>query len=211
MGKAQSIIDFLFSVSRGEMIDVVREALTLIAQNADPLAADEMLIELSGKTRISEVTLREEFRKHRSKTFKEERKVAGPLAFRGSSEEYLLLSAVIHFPKKLDYVMSRLDMKDIRDRTVASLFQKISAAVDKDALGAVLDDAVEEGRILYTKLSVEPGFDTEHVDRIIEDCLMTIERKKMEEKLRLATLTGDPKLSNARVLEKIKRIEEKKL
>jgi len=211
MGKAQSIIDFLFSVSRGEMIDVVREALTLIAQNADPLAADEMLIELSGKTRISEVTLREEFRNQRSRTFKEERKVAGPRVVRGSSEEYLLLSAVIHFPEKLAYFSSRLDMRDIRDETVVSLFDKISIAVEKDTLGAVLDDAGEAERILYTKLSVEPGFDIEHVDRIIEDCLMTIERKKIEEKLRLATLTGDPKLSNERVLEKIKRIEEKKI
>ena len=210
-GKAQSIVDFLFSVSRGEMIDVVREALTLITQNADPLAADEMLIELSGKTRISEVTLREEFRKQRSKTFKEERKVAGSRAVRGSSEEYLLLSAVIHFPEKLASFSSRLDMKDIRDETVVSLFDKISTAVDKDTLGAVLDDAGEEERILYTKFSVEPGFDIEHVDRMIEDCLMTIERKKIEEKLRLATLTGDPKLSNARVLEKIKRIEGKKI
>ena len=211
LGKAQSIIGFLFSVSSGEMIDVVREALTLISQNADPLAADEMLIELSGKTRISEVTLREEFRNQRNKTFREERKVAGPRAVRGSSEEYLLLSAVIHFPEKLSYFSSRLDMKDIRDETVASLFDKISSALEKDTLASVLDGAAEEERILYTKLSVEPGFDIEHVDRIIEDCLMTIERKKIEEKLRLATLTGDPKLSNARVLEKIKRIEEKKI
>jgi len=211
MGKAQSIIDFLFSVSRGEMIDVVREALTLTAQNADPLAADEMLIELSGKTRISEVTLREEFRNQRNKTFKEERKVAGPRASRGSSEEYLLLSAVIHFPEKLASFSSRLDMKDIRDEIVVSLFDKISTAMEKDTLGAVLDDADEGERILYTKLSVEPGFDIEHVDRMIEDCLMTIEGKKIEEKLRLATLTGDPKLSNARVLEKIKSIEEKKI
>jgi DNA primase len=210
-GRAQSIIDFLFSSSRGEMIDVVREALTLIAQHADPLAADEMLIELSGKTRISEVTLREEFKKQRNKAYKEKRKIENTGAFRGSSEEYLLLSAAIHFPEKLASFISRLDMKDIRDETVVSLFGRISTAVENDVLGAVLEDAGEEERKLYTRLSVEPGFDVEHVDRIIKDCLMTIERKKIEEKIRLATLSGDPKLSNAHVLEKIKSIEREKI
>lgn len=211
LGKAQSIVDFLFSSSRGEMIDVVREALTLIAQHADPLAADEMLIELSGKTRISEVTLREEFRKLRTRAFKEMRKIADPRPFRGSSEEYLLLSAAIHFPEKLASFFSRLDMEDIRDETVVSLFGRLSTALERDTPGAVLDGADEEERILYTRLSVEPGFDIEHVDRIIEDCLMTIERKKIEEKIRLATLSGDPKLSNAQVLEKIKSIEREKI
>ncbi len=209
--KSQSIVDFLFRISREGKADTVREILTVIAQNLDPLAADEMLIELSGKTRINEVTVREEFRKVKNKTFVSAKKAAGPSISEGSSEEYLLLSAAIHFPKKLASFFSRLDVKDIRDETVVSLFGKISAAVEKDSLGAVLDDADEEERILYTRLSVDPGFDIENVERIIEDCLMSIERKKIEEKIRLVTLSGDPKLSNARLLEKIKSIERKNI
>ena len=212
IGKAQSMIDFLFSVSRGELIDVVRDALVLIAQNADPLAADEMLIELSGKTRISEMTVREEFRKIRNKTLVHDKKAAGPRISKGSSEEYLLLSAVIHFPEKLDYVLSRLDMKDIRDETVVSLFHKISAAAGKDNPGSILDAAAdEEERITFTRLSVEPGFDLEHVDKNIEDCLMSIEKKKFEEKFRLAEVSGDLKLFNDLLLEKKKRIEGEKI
>ena len=210
-GKAQSIVDFLFSVSRGGRVETVREALTLIAQNLDPLAADEMLIELSGKTRINEMTVREEFRKIKNKTLVHDRKAAGPRKSKGNREEYLLLSAVIHFPGKLDYVLSRLDMQDIKDKTVVSLFEKISSAAGKDNPGNILDVADEEERITFTRLSVEPGFDIEHVDKNIEDCLMSIEEKKFEERFRLAELSGDLKLFNDLLLEKKKRIEGKKI
>ncbi len=211
LAKAQSIIDFLFSVSRGEMVDVVREALTLIAQNADPLTADEMLMELSGKTRISELAVREEFRKTRNKSFVNNKKTAVPRISQENREEYLLLGAVIHFPEKLDYVMSRLDMKDIKDKTAASLFEKLSARTARDNLENILDSAEEEEKIIFTRLSVEPGFDLEHVDRNIEDCLMSIEKKKFEERFRLAELSGDLKLFNKLFLEKKKRIEGKKI
>ena len=211
LGKAQSIMDFLFSASRGERIDTVREALTLIAQNADPLTADEMLIELSGKTRISEVTLREEFRKVKNKASVPAGRESDTRKSKGTREEYLLLSAVIHFPEKMDYVLSRLDVNDIRDRTVASLFAKISAAADKDNRDAVLDHAAEEERSIFTRLSVEPGFDLEHVDRNIEDCLMSIEKKKFDQRFRQAELSGDLRLFNALLLEKKKRIEGKKI
>lgn len=211
LGKSQSIIDFLFSISREGSADTVREALTLIAQNLDPLAADEMLTELSGKTRINEMTVREEFRKIKNKTFVSARKAAGPSISGGNREEYLLLSAVIHCPEKLDYVLSRLDMKDIKDKTVVSLFEKISTAAFRDNPGKILDVAGEEERITFTRLSVEPGFDIEHADKNIEDCLMNIEKKKFEERFHLAELSGDLKLFNDLLLEKKKRIEGEKI
>jgi DNA primase len=211
-GKAQSIIDFLFSVSREAKVDTVREALMLIAQNLDPLAADEMLIELSGKTRINEMTVREEFKKIKNRTIvnMNNKTSASPLPT-GNREEYLLLSAVIHFPEKLDYVLARLDKKDIHDRTVAALFERIAAAADGDKLGSILEGADEQERLTFTRLSVEPGFDLEHADRNIDDCLMSIEKKKFEERFRLAELSGDLKLFNDLLLEKKKRIEGKRI
>lgn len=211
LGKAQSIIDFLFSVSRSGRVETVREALTLIAQNLDPLAADEMLIELSGKTRISEMTIREEYRKIKNRNVVNAGKAPGPGITKGGREEYLLLSAVMHFPEKLDYVLSRLDMKDLRDRKVASLFEKISAVADKDNPGSVLEGADEEERTIFTRLMVEPGFDIEHADRNIDDCLQSIEKKKFDERFRLAELSGDLKLFNELFMEKKKFIEEKKI
>ncbi len=209
LGRAQSIIDFIFSVSREGRAETVREALTLIAQNLDLLAADQMLIELSGKTRISEMTVREEFRKIKNKGFVNDGKAPAPPVSKGSREEYLLLSAVIHFPEKLDYVFSRLDMKDIKDKTVGSLFKKFFSAADKNNPASILAGADEEERNMYTGLSVEPGFDIEHVDRNIEDCLMSIEKKKFDARFRLAELSGDLKLFNELFMEKKKLIKGK--
>jgi hypothetical protein len=165
-----------------------------------------MLTELSGKTRINEMTVREEFRKIKNRTFVSARKAVGPSMPEGNREEYLLLSAVIHCPEKMGYVLSRLDMKDIKDKTVVSLLEKISTSAYKDSPGKILDIAGEE-RTIFTRLSVEPGFDIEHADKNIEDCLMSIEKKKFEERLHLAELSGDLKLFNDLLLEKKKRLE----
>jgi DNA primase len=205
------MMDFFFSVSCGGRVDTVREALTLIAQNADSLAADEMLTELSGRTRINEITVREEFRKIKNRTIVGGRKAPGPHVSKGKKEEYLLLSAVIHFPEKLDYVLSRLDMKDISDKTVLSLFEKISAAAGRNDPGDIPGGAGEEERIMFTRLSVEPGFDLEHADRNIEDCLRSIEKKKFDERFRLAESSGDIQLFNSLLMEKKKLLEGKKI
>jgi hypothetical protein len=155
--------------------------------------------------------VREEFRKIKNKTVVNNNKAAVPGMPQQNREEYLLLSAVIHFPQKLAYILSRLDMKDIHDKTVVSLFEKISAAADKDNPGNILDSSDEEERAAFTRLSVEPGFDIEHADRNIEDCLLSIEKKKFEERFRLAELSGDLRLFNELFLEKKKLVEGKKI
>jgi len=208
--KAPSIIDFLFSISRGSRTETVREVLSIIAQNLDPLAADEMLIEVSGKTRINETTLREEFRKIKNRTSVNKKDPRpGPVPIKGNREEYLLLSAVIHFPEKLDQILSRVDMGDIRDKTVASLFKRISVAPDRANLRDILEGANEEERSIFTGFLADPGFDIENVDRNVSDCLLSIEKKKFEEKFRMAELSGDIKLFNELLMEKKKRVEGK--
>jgi DNA primase len=207
--KAQSIIDFLFSISRGSRAETVREVLSIIAQNLDPLAADEMLIEVSGKTRINEVTLREEFRKIKGRSSVSKAVHSTPASIKGNREEYLLLSAVVHFPEKLDEVLSKLDIGDIRDKIVASLFKRISDAEDRASLRDILEGADEEERSVFTGLLADPGFDIENVDRNVSDCLLSIEKKKFEEKFRMAELSGDLKLFNELLMEKKKRVEGK--
>lgn len=206
--KANSIIDFLFSVSYGEKINTIREALTLIASIKDLLAADEMLIELSDKTRINEGTIRQEFRNIKNKTVPEKAKSYGAGLLTKNSEEYLLLSTLIAFPEKSDYLLSRIDINDIKDKTVVSLFKKIASIEDKKNLMTILDKADEQERIMFTKLSVDPGFDLEYVDRNIEDCLRRIEKKKLDKMIRHAEGSGDLKLINTLLLEKKRFIKE---
>jgi len=208
--KAESVTDFILSASKGQKSQAVREALAVIAEGQDTIEAEQMLIELAGKTRISEATLREEFRKLRSKkTGAPIKPVQTKAAPRNRAEEELLLSAVIAFPEKADAVLLRIDPDEITDAAVSSLFRKIAALQDRTNIAGVLDHASEEDRLLFTRLSVAPGFDPEFVDRNIEDCLMKIEKRKFEERLLHARASNDIQLINTLLLEKKKMIKEK--
>lgn len=206
--EAMTMIAFILSVSGGEKIEAVREALTLMSEIKDQLSTEEMIIELADRTRINEMTLRSELGKVRNKI-----KPGASIIPRGglpkkNNEEYLLLSAVIAFPEKADYVISKLDMDAFKDKTVGSLFKKLSSLGDNKKLSDILDSGDEEERDVITKFSVEPGFDTEHVDRNIEDCLRRIKKRKLDEKIRLAEVSGDVNLINSLLIEKKRFIEE---
>ena len=209
--KAQSMIDFLFSVAKGRRSDAVREALVMIAELRDTLEAEQMIMELAGRSRISESTLREEFRKIKGKKPVERTAPAlRRLAAATFTEEHLLLSAVIAFPQRTDEVMARIDLDTVRDAVAAALFRRIAAAPDRGDLSSVLEGAREEERLLFTRLSVEPGFDTALVDRVIEDCLRKIEKRKFEERLHEARETGDIHLINTLLMEKKQSIKGKR-
>ncbi|MBI5632882.1 MAG: DNA primase [Nitrospirae bacterium] len=207
---AESVTDFILSASKGQRSQAVREALTVIAERQDAIEAEQMLIELAGKTRISEATLREEYRKLRAKKTGVAIKPVQPKAApRNRAEEELLLSAIITFPEKAEAVLSRIDPDEIKDAAVSSLLRKIAALPDRTNIAGVLDHASEEDRLLFTRLSVAPGFDPEFVDRNIEDCLVKIEKRKFEERLLHARSSGDVQLINTLLLEKKKMIKEK--
>jgi len=204
---AKSIIDFVVTSSGGSL-DGVREALGLTAEVGDVLLAEEMLIELSGRTRISEKALREEFRRIRQKNSAPPpggmARVQKPAAV--PAEECLLLSAVISFPEKTDMVLSRLKIEDIRDKTVSSLFGRLSLIEGRKDLAAMVDAVEEDERRMITRLSVDPGFDLECVDRNIEDCFRRIEERNLDERMR-SEQSRDEKFGNALLNEKKKFIK----
>ncbi|MEC4676999.1 MAG: DNA primase [Nitrospirota bacterium] len=208
---AKSMIDFLFGVSSEEKIRTAREALTMIAGIKDLLVADEMLIELSEKTRINEAAIRQEYRNIKNRTVPRRNDSYETPPSTGNREEHILLSALIAFPEKIDYVLSVIDCGEIRDKTVASLLKKIASLKDKKDLVVLLDDVDEQEKSLFTKLSVDPGFDMEHADRNIEDCIERIRGNKLDERIRLAEVSGDIKHINSLLIEKQKLIKEKEL
>ncbi len=207
LNNAKTPVDFLFSMTFGGKIDMVREALTLISGVTDVLAADEMLVELSQKAGLHETVIREEFLKMKGKTTRSGSTAGAAQPSPLRNEEYLLLSAVIAFPERMGYVLSKIDLNDLRDKSVVSLFKKFASSADKGETGDILDIADEEERQIITRLSVEPGFDPEQVDRNIEDCLRRLEKRKLDERIRNAQTSGDLKLINSLLVEK-KRFTE---
>ena len=205
-----SMIEFLLNTSVEDRIDNVREALGMIAVVKDLIIADEMLGELADRSRINESVLRSELKKikrkpglHTAKGFEPARKTL-------DREEYLLLSAIITFPEKADNVIPKLDIEDLKDETIRSIFKKIKTSVDKLNVNSLLIKSDDTERALITELSLNPGFDLEHVDRNINDCLRRIAQRRFEErgKLALSKEPDDAALHNSLLKEKRRLIKE---
>jgi len=204
LSNASSVITFLLRTSKGNRHDTVREALSVIASSRDLILADEMLGELADSSGIHETVLRSELEKIKKKPFSQPSEKSKPSPSASNREEYLLLSAVISFPEKAGYVLSMIDDQDLHDNIVASLFHKIRVLEKNLSLNSLLNASDDNERALLTKLTLEPEFDVQHVDKNIEDCLNTMKMKNYEERRKRAEKSGDRVLLNALLKEKRK-------
>ncbi len=77
------------------------------------------------------------------------------------------------------------------------------------SIPSLLAGADDTQRALITKLSVDPGFDPDLVDRNIEDCLQAIAYRSFEERKKLAdsSNTDDAALLNSLLEEKRRLIK----
>ncbi len=206
ISNAVSVIQFLLNSSKGDRTDSVREALGMITGVKDILRAEEMLGELADRARTNESVLRSELEKMRKKTGVETQRPKSAAAPQ-HGEERLLLSAIISFPEKAGAILAQLDIEDVLDKIVGSLLQKIKLLAGDLNLPSLLDSADDAERALITELSLKPGFDPDHVDRNIEDCLQKLRQREFEEKRRLAEASGDIALLNSLLKEKRRLID----
>jgi hypothetical protein len=75
----------------------------------------------------------------------------------------------------------------------------LSGDLNTDSLLNIADEAE---RTIITEFSIKPGFDLEHVDRNIDDCLQTLQQKQFEERKNLAEESGDVNLMDSLLKEK---------
>ncbi len=207
LSSAQSMIEFLLSSAKGERIEVVREALVMIASMKDLLQADELVRELVDRSKINEAVLRSELEKMRHKAHAHKREKPQHAAAPFNREELLLLSALLSFPEKSHSVLSQLTLEDIRDETIRSLLRKINKHGDTVTIPILLNDADDAERTFITGLSLNPGFDPEHVDKNIDDCLLKLKQRKAEKERQLAEDTGDITRLDSLLKEKRKSIK----
>jgi DNA primase len=202
-----SVIDFMMQTSKEEKPELVREILNLIVVLKDHIHADEMIRELADKSRIHEPVLRDEIKKLRKKTTTYSSSESHKEKRYRNREEYLLLSSVIDFPDKTQEVLSQIDIEDLRQETVKSIFMKIKEGknISLESAFKELEDSEKE---LITELSVYPQIDKEHVDKVIHDCLKILLKRKIDEKRKVAEKAGDIKLLNALLKEKRRIIKK---
>jgi len=207
LSNTMTMIEFLLNTSRGDKIDTVREAIGMIASVKDLIIAGEMLRELAEKSRSNESDLRGELKKIKRKTGSHSIEEPWPDKTTLNREEHLLLSAIIAFPEKAGNVLSRLNIEDLKDKTIRSIFKKIKTSPDELDMNFLLNKSDDAERALITELSIKPGFDLEHVDRNIDDCLRILVHKRFEERRRLAEGSGNVALLDSLLKEKRRLIK----
>ncbi|MEW6419206.1 MAG: DNA primase [Nitrospirota bacterium] len=207
LSNTMTMIEFLLKTSKGDKIDNVREAIGMIANMKDLIIADEMINELADRSKINESALRGELKKIKKRSGLRTAEVLRPARRTLNREEHLLLSAIIAFPEKADDVLSRLNIEDLKDETIMSIFKKIKTSADKLDINSLLNKSDDAEKALITELSLKPGFDLEHVDRNIDDCLRTLVQKRFEERRRLAEESGNIALLDSLLKEKRRLIK----
>jgi hypothetical protein len=101
-------------------------------------------------------------------------------------------------------VLPELDIEEFRDERIKCIFRRMTTLSRRITMDTLLAEADDAERALITELSLKPGFDPEHIDRNIEDCLKKLRQRRFEEKRRLAEESGDIALLDSLLKEKRK-------
>jgi DNA primase len=185
---SRSVVEFLLGTAKKEKAEAVRDALEVIAAAGDAIMKEELTRELSEKTGIRETVIREEMKKA-GKGLKERTRTGGaspspcPRPFI-CDEEVLLLSAAIAFPEKVSSILRAVPVGEFRNPLVRNILGKLGAEGGGTRLNEMISSLEEEERVLVTRLTVNPGFDIDAVEKNIEDCARRIGERKLDERLK---------------------------
>lgn len=218
LSKSKSTVDFVWGASIGDRTERVHEVIGIISSAEDLIMKAELIRELSERAGIREDVIREEMKRfvRRSKEPKGKGEACLPdrqARFSGAGdqsfawdEELLLLSAVISFPGRRGDILAAAPVEQFRNPLVKNLLKKLCEA--DTGIDSVLASLGDEEKKLVTRLSLNPGFDLEHVDRNIEDCTRKIAMRRFDERSREIEGTCDPELLNSLLLERRRMLKE---
>ncbi len=203
LSKSESMVDFILRL-KGDKSDNVRTAIGIIDNAKDLILREELFKELAEKSGIREAVLRGETKKYEQRAGIARTPAAAKTAEFFYDEEVLLLSAIVAFPDRAPYIFDNLNIDRVCNPVVRQIFQEIKPSADRLNMNTMLGILNDEGKALITRLSLNPGFDIEHVDNNIRDCLRDMAHCEIEEKIRLAKTAGDLRLLNSLLAEKQK-------
>ncbi len=216
IGKAKSVVDFVLSVSGKDRTEAVHEAIEIIHSTGDAIKKEELVSELAQRANKSETVIREEMKKRGKRQGERAKTPRSPRqAGMCYDEELLLLSTVIAFPEKLAYILQKLKVEQFRDAIVKGIFERLSKNRGEIGLDEVISSLEDEGKSLVARLTFEPGFDYETVDKNVEDCVRIISergsderQKQVHERIKQAEQKGDQELLYSLLKERQRLMKE---
>ncbi|WP_353684810.1 DNA primase [Thermodesulfovibrio sp. 3907-1M] len=196
--KALSPVDLIMKTYPPKKLNEgIRNFLNMLSYLKDLIYRDELLRELSEKTGINEVTLREELKQIISnKTSKKER--IDFKAYSGSKEEEILLRIVLSYPEKINYILEKIKIEDFEIHSIKNIFLKIqelqrNSEFSLDKLLNLLD---EEEKAFISKLIMTSEIDEDSVIQNMKDCIKNLALKSIDKKIKEVAKLGDEKNLN---------------
>ncbi|MCI0468729.1 MAG: DNA primase [Nitrospirae bacterium] len=199
-------VDFVLKASGKGKLDGVRQVMNLISKCPDPLLRDETIRELADRSRINEITLRDELKNNLAKVKNRpaSKKEADDKALQNirmtdiSREEQILLNIALAMPEQADSITKKVNYDIIENPFVKGILQRIKA-LGSEEKGEIFhktlfDLCSPEEKRLITMFSVKPNIDEDEADKNIEDCLKRIRIRDSEKRIRQAEQSGDENL-----------------
>ncbi|MCL0062135.1 DNA primase [Thermodesulfovibrionales bacterium] len=224
IGRAISPVEFLVNASGENKLDAVRHVLHLISSCPDPLQRDKNIQELSDRSKINEIALREELGNISQRAAKTG-VLASPLSkisqreplkvHEIKNEERILLNISLLMPEKANSIVCHLDPGAIDDPVIKGIFEKMKISITSNTAeegypsieGLMAICSGEEQKVI-TMLSTKSEFDEEKIDENIKDCFKKIALKQIERQIREAGQRKDERLLSSLIMSRKNLLEK---
>ncbi|MDI1472916.1 DNA primase [Thermodesulfovibrio sp. 1176] len=202
IAKALSPVDFILETkSKKTLNEKVYELLHKIAYMNNLIYRDELIKELSEKSTINELTLREEIKKILT-SLKKERTFEKKSGTNVLNEEETLLRIALSFPDKIQPLLSKIELETLENQIVRQIFYKIKNITDTDKKEAKNDFTVdkflntltEEEKRFVSKLIISAEIDEDYIMENLKDCIKRLKIKFIDKKIKELSKSADKNL-----------------
>lgn len=188
---------FIRIKKRKTLTERIHDFLNILSNLNDFIYRDQLLKELSDKSNISEVTLRDELNKiiPNKVLSKGKEDFNKPLIF---NEEEILLRVVLSYPEKIKCIIENLNIEDLESSLVRNLLLKIKKLYEFSgfSLDKFLNHLDETEKKFISKLIVSFEIEDNSIEQYINDCIKRLTIKSVDKKIKETAKTGDEKILN---------------
>ncbi len=195
IAQAFSPVDlFIEKRKRKNLTERIHDCLNALSYLKDSIYQEQLLKELSEKTDISEMSLRDELKKvvYESKQNKEKFRFSEKILL---NEEEFLLRIILAYPGKINYVLKFINFEDFETNHVRNIFLKIknlyeSGQYSQDRLFNLLE---QNEKSFISKLIIMTEIEQNSLEQNINDCIKRLSIKTVDKKIKEAAKLGDEK------------------
>ncbi|UCG77854.1 MAG: DNA primase [Nitrospirota bacterium] len=176
---SKDLVDF-FMEMKGDRIEIIRELIEISAKVPDAILRGELVSNISQRASISDIFLTEEVQKFRKKSKKpaQKRERKGVLL-----PEEQLAGIIFTRPDLSKEIINKLNTEDIEKNPLKNILLSVKEMGKVPPLDNLNSFFTEDESSYITSITIEPGFDEEMIDQIVDDCVAKIRQRKIARRI----------------------------